>query len=120
MSGLKVTLENEITIIEPETYLDRNFKAQIEEFLSGISAEEEPRKILFDLTNVELVNSHGAATFYRIYEHLTGNGGKMVFCGLRYPIVEATLRDIGMFKIFGDAFFNSRSEAIRALNNGEN
>ena len=115
MSGLKFSHEGSITIIETEHYLDISFKQEIEAFFNRTAENVTPLILLFNLANVKIVNTHGATTFYRIFEKLQETGGKMAICCINSTLVEANFRDLGMYRVFGDVFFSSFEEARRFL-----
>ncbi|MFZ0390372.1 MAG: STAS domain-containing protein [Calditrichia bacterium] len=103
-----------------ETYLDLDFKLQVKQEILPLITEEsgssgEPLRLLFNLQQVELINSHGISGFLSLYDELDVRGGILAFCSVDSLMIRNAFRSSGIEELCADSIFPDEETARRVL-----
>lgn len=106
--------QHEIFIFKLPDYVNLMFKQKIKTIIDKHLLENHP-KVLLNFENVELVNSHGAASFLYLYSFVHELGGVFSLCCIKEKMVEDMMRDIGLLFLVGKNIYKTENEAINSL-----
>lgn len=111
--GLSQKNENGVTILAIQGRLDPAETQEMEKkVLEAVDSDD--KRLLFDFSELEYINSSGLRVLVMAYQRMKQNNGNVAICNIRDYILEI-FEISGYDKIF--SIFPSKEEALKSFEN---
>ncbi len=80
MNKVTITRNKDIHIVKPEGLLNVETSNNLEIILNELMIKENPRKVIFDFSNLEHISSSGLRVIMNFYKKISARNGKMIVC----------------------------------------
>lgn len=109
--GVNETKECGVSVVTVSGRLDNDGVEELEAKVVG-RLEAGDKRLIFDFSDLEYINSSGLRVLVMAYQRLNSQGGKVAVCGLRDYILEI-FEISGYDRLF--ALYPARSAAVDEL-----
>jgi anti-anti-sigma factor len=110
MEFATLRIEDVLVVQVPEDALNAANSSQFKRMMKPLL--EENRKVLFDMGDIQFLDSAGCGALLSCLRHVNGNGGQLRLCSVQKP-VQTLFKLVRIDRII--AMHGSREEALEAF-----
>ena len=114
MDNVKLTRNNDIHILKVSGFLNVESANGLEMILNELIVKENPKKVIFDFSELEHISSSGLRVIMNFYKKMSAKNGKVIICSAKEGI-KKVLKLVELDSIL--EIYSTLEEGVKSLEN---